>query len=114
VERESEEPEGQTFTVPILGALFGSIVVVLVVAFLNSHLGRGFEEDGDAPARALVAAPLIIDATVLVAASLAALVPEYRRPSLRVAEIAAWLIPAWLVISGMALAAISFALHHAD
>jgi hypothetical protein len=86
-----------------------------VIAILNSHIGRGFEDDLDAPARTLVAAPLIIAATVVVIASLAALlVPDYRRLSLRVAEIAGWLIPAWLVMSGMALGAISFALHHAS
>ena len=110
--RESEEPEDQTFTLPMLGALYGSVVVV--IAILNSHIGRGFEDDVDAPARTLVAAPVIVAATVVVVASLAALVPGYRRPSLKVAEIAAWLIPAWLVMSGMALAAISFALHHAS
>jgi hypothetical protein len=43
----------------------------------------------------------------------ALLAPEYRRPSLRIAEIASWLIPAWLVMGGMVLGAISFALHHA-
>jgi hypothetical protein len=114
VARENEEPEDQTFTIPMLGALYGSVVVVVVIAILNSHIGRGFEDDVDAPARTLVAAPVIVAATVVVVASLAALVPGYRRPSLKVAEIAAWLIPAWLVMSGMALAAISFALHHAS
>jgi len=38
----------------------------------------------------------------------------HRRPALRVAEIAGWLIPAWLVMGGMVLGAISFALHHAN
>jgi hypothetical protein len=112
--RESEEPEDQTFTLPMLGALYGSVVVVVVIAILNSHIGRNLEDDLDAPARTLVAAPVITAATVVVVASLAALVPEYRRPSLKVAEIAAWLIPAWLVMSGMALGAISFALHHSS
>jgi hypothetical protein len=110
-----EPPDDQTFTVPMLGALYGSIVVVVVIAVLNSHLGRGFEDDLDAPARTLVAAPVIIAATVVVVACLSALlVPGYRRPSLKVAEIAGWLIPAWLVMSGMALGAISFALDHAS
>jgi hypothetical protein len=99
----------------MLGALYGSIVVVAVIAVLNSHLGRSIEDDLDAPARTLVAAPVITAATVVVVACLAALlVPAYRRPSLKVAEIAAWLIPAWLVMAGMALGAISFALHHAS
>jgi hypothetical protein len=114
-EESRQEPEAQTFTAPMLGALYGSMVVVVVVAILNSHLGRGFENDLDTPARTLVAAPLVIAATLVVAASLSALlVPEYRRPCLRVAEIAGWMIPAWLVMAGMALGAISFALNHAS
>jgi hypothetical protein len=112
--REEEPQEDQTFTVPMLGALYGSVVVVVVIAVLNSHIGRGFEDDVDAPARTLVAAPVIIAATVVVVASLAALVPGYRRPALKVAEIAGWLIPAWLVMSGMGVGAVSFALHHAS
>lgn len=53
--------------------------------------------------------------TVVFAASMLALIlPGYRRPSLRAAEIGGWLIPAWLVMSAMVLGAIAFALHHAD
>jgi hypothetical protein len=86
-----------------------------VVAILNSHLGRGLENEIDAPARTLVAAPVIASALVVFVASMIALLaPAYRRPSLRVAEIGSWLIPAWLVMGGMVLAAISFALHHAS
>lgn len=111
---ESEEEEAQTFTMPLLGALYGSLVIVAVVAILNSHIGRGLEDEIDAPARTLVAAPVIAAALVVFVASMVALLaPEYRRPSLRIAEIGAWLIPAWLVMGGMVLAAISFALHHA-
>ena len=44
----------------------------------------------------------------------ALILPGYRRPSLRVAEIGGWLIPAWLMMAAMVLGAISFALHHAD
>jgi hypothetical protein len=110
---DGEEP--QTFTWPLLGALYGSLVIVAVVAVLASHLGRGFEDEIDAPARTLVAAPVVIAATVLFMASMAALLlPRYRRPSLRIAEIGAWLIPAWLVMSAMVIGAVAFALHHAD
>src|SRR5437764_13268608 len=114
-----DEPEEQvdeevgTFTVPLLGALYSSVVIVVVLAILNSDVGRGLENRIDAPARALIAAPVILTAVVVFVASMfALLLPEYRRPSLRVAEIGSWLIPAWLVMGGMALGAISFALHH--
>jgi hypothetical protein len=111
--REPEE-EPRTFTMPLLGALYSSLVIVAVVAILNSHIGRGLEDEIDAPARTLVAAPVIASAVVVFVASMVALLaPEHRRPSLRIAEIASWLIPAWLVMGGMVLGAISFALHHA-
>ena len=113
--REPDRDEEMTFTMPLLGALYGSLVIVVVVALLNSQIGRALDNDIDAPARTLIAAPVIIAAAVVFVASMVALiVPDYRRPSLRVAEIAGWLIPAWLVMGGMALAAISFALHLAD
>jgi hypothetical protein len=90
-------------------------VIVAVIAVLESHLGRGLENEIDAPARTLVAAPVVIAATVVFLASMLALVvPQYRRPALRVAEIGGWLIPAWLVMSAMVLGAIAFALHHTD
>jgi hypothetical protein len=110
-----EEGNEATFTLPLLGALYGSLVIVVMVAILNSHIGRGLENEIDAPARTLIAAPVILAATVVFVASMVALIlPEYRRPALRVAEISGWLIPAWLVMGGMTLGAISFALHHAD
>jgi hypothetical protein len=57
----------------------------------------------------------VITALVVFVASMVALVvPQYRRPSLRVAELAGWLIPAWLIISGLVLGAISFALGRTD
>ncbi len=40
------------------------------------------------------------------------MLPAYRRPSLRVAESAAWLIPAWLIIGALVLGAIDFALNN--
>ena len=113
--RPEEEPEATTFTWPLIGALYGSLVIIAIVALLSSHLGRSLDDRIDAPARTLVAAPVIISATVVFAASMVALIlPAYRRASLRVAEIAAWLVPAWLVMGAMVLGAISFALNHAD
>lgn len=109
------EQKPQTFTWPLLGALYGSLVIVAVVAVLASDAGRSFEDEVDAPARTLVAAPVVVAAAVLFLASMVALIlPGYRRPSLRVAEIFAWLIPAWLVMSAMGIGAVAFALHHAD
>jgi hypothetical protein len=111
---EAEQPVDQTFTWPLLGALYGSLVIVAVVAVLASGAGRAFENEVDAPARTLVAAPVVFFAAVLFAASIVALIgPGYRRASLRVAEIAAWLIPAWLVMCAMGIGAVAFALHHA-
>jgi len=113
VERENGEPE-QTFTMPLLGMLYASLVVVLLVAFLNSHWARSIDDEVAAPARTLIAAPVIFGGVVVFAACMVALLaPAYRRPAMRIAEFAAWLIPAWLVMGAMVLGAISFALHHA-
>src|SRR3954468_6691940 len=113
--QDAEQPEGTTFTLPLLGALYSSVVVVVLVALLNSHTGRDLDDKIDAPARTLIAAPVIASAVVVfVSCLIALLLPAYRRPSLRVAEIGAWLIPAWLVMGAMVLGAISFALNHAD
>jgi hypothetical protein len=112
--REPEE-EPQTFAMPLLGALYGSLVIVAVLAVLNSHLGRSLDDEIDAPARAMIAAPVILAATVVFVACMVALIlPGHRRPAMRVGEIAGWVIPAWLVMGAMVLGAISFALHHAD
>ena len=112
--RDQEEPQA-TFTMPLLGALYGSLVIVAVVALLSSHLGRDLDDKIDAPARTMIAAPVIVAAGVVFIACMVALIqPLYRRPVLRVAEIAAWLIPAWLLIGALVLGAISFALDHAD
>jgi uncharacterized membrane protein len=114
-EPEEFEEEPQTFTWPLLGALYGSLVIVAVAALLNSHVGRSLDDKVDAPARALIAVPIVVVAAVVAIASLIALLaPEQRRPSLKVAEIGSWLIPAWLVMGAMVLGAISFALSHAD
>ena len=113
--REPEEQESRTFTLPMLGALYGSVVIVAVAALLNSHVGRGLEDEIDAPARAMIAVPVVFLASVVAIASLLAMIfPESRRSCLRVAELAGWLIPAWLLIGAMILGAISFALNHAD
>ena len=109
------EQDAQSFTWPLLGALYGSLVIVAVVALLSSNLGRTFEDEVDAPARALVAVPVVFFAAVVFLASIVALIaPGARRPALRVAEIAAWLVPAWLVMSAMAIGAVDFALHRAS
>ncbi len=111
--RELEHERPQTFTWPLLGALYSSVVIVVVVAVLNSDLGRDLDNKIDAPARTLIAAPVIITAAIVFAASLVALLaPDHRRPSLKIAEIGSWLIPAWLVMGAMVLLAIDFALHH--
>jgi hypothetical protein len=112
---EPGKQEPQAFTWPLIGALYGSLVVVAVVVILDSHIGRGLEDEVDAPARALIAVPVVATAVVVFVASMLALVlPAYRRPSLKVAEIAGWLIPAWLIIGAMVLGAVDFAIHHAD
>jgi magnesium-transporting ATPase (P-type) len=112
---EAEQPVDETFTWPLLGALYGSVVIVAVVAVLASGAGRGFEDEVDAPARTLVAAPVVVFAAVLFIASMAGLVvPSYRRVFMRIAEIAGWLIPAWLVMCAMVIGAVAFALHHAS
>jgi hypothetical protein len=113
-EPEEDERKDETFTLPLLGALYSSLVIVVLVALLNSHVGRSLDREVAAPARTLIAAPVICFATVCFAACMVALIaPDYRRPGLRVAEISGWLIPAWLVMGAMALGAVSFALHHA-
>jgi hypothetical protein len=113
--REPGEPEEATFTWPLVGALYGSLVIVAVVALLSSHFGRDLDDRIDAPARTLVAVPVIVSAAAVFTASMVALIlPAYRRVAMRVAEIASWLIPAWLVMAAMVLGAISFALDHAN
>jgi hypothetical protein len=112
---EREDTQQTTFTLPLIGALYSSLVIVVILALLNSHLGRDLDDRIGAPARTLIAAPVIISATVVFVACMIALIqPAYRRAAMRVAEIASWLIPAWLVMGAMVLGAISFALNHAD
>jgi hypothetical protein len=114
VAKEPEEERPQTFALPMLGALYGSVVIVAVVAVLSSHVGRDLDDQIGAPAQALIAVPVIFTATVVAIASLLAMMlPGARRACLRVAEIAGWLIPAWLLIGAMVLGAISYALDHA-
>src|SRR5215207_6191574 len=107
---DADEQEPQTFTWPLLGALYGSLVIVAVIAVLESQIGRELEDEIDAPARTLIAAPVVLMALIVFAASMVALVvPAFRRPSLRVAEIAGWLIPAWLIIGALMLGATDYA-----
>jgi hypothetical protein len=111
----AREPEETTFTWPLLGALYGSLVIVAIVALLSSHVGRGLDDRIGAPARSLIAVPVIVSAAVVFVASMVALLlPTHRRTAMRFAEIASWVIPAWLVMGAMVLGAISFALNHAD
>ena len=113
--RELDQEEPQTFTLPLLGALYGSVVIVAVVAVLSSHVGRDLDDEIGAPAQTLIAVPVVFAASVVAIVSLLAMVlPRSRASCLRVAEIAAWLIPAWLLIGAMVLGAISYALDHAD
>jgi hypothetical protein len=110
-----EDPDETTFTWPLLGALYGSLVIVAIVALLSSHVGRSLDDKIGAPARTLIATPVIVSAAVVFIASMVALlVPAYRRMAMRFAEIGSWVIPAWLVMGAMVLGAISFALDHAN
>ena len=104
---DGQEP--QTFAGPMAGMLGGSLVVVAVIAFLSSRLGRGVEDELDAPARTLIVAPIVVVAVVVFCASMLALLPEYRRPALRVAELGGWLIAAWAVMGAVILAGLQFA-----
>ena len=70
---QAEEEQSQTFTMPLLGALYSSLVIVAVIAVLNSDIGRDLDRRIDAPARTLIAAPVIITAVVVFVASLVAL-----------------------------------------
>src|SRR4029453_10640807 len=89
--REPEEEAG-TFPWPLLGALYGSLVIVGVIAILESRIGRHLEDEIDAPARTLIAAPVVLTAVVVfVASTVARVLPAYRRPSLRGGASAAWL-----------------------
>ena len=65
---------------PMVGMVRSSLVVVAVIAILNSQIGRDIEDDLSAPARTLIAAPAVIAAVVAFCASMLALLPEYRRP----------------------------------
>ena len=111
--RDRDEEQPQTFAWPLIGALYASVVVIVVIAILESNLGRRLEHELAAPARTLIAAPVVATAVIVFLASMVALVaPRYRRSAMKVAEIAAWLIPAWLMIGALVLGAVDYALHH--
>jgi hypothetical protein len=87
------------------------VVTAVVIALLDTDLGRGLQRDLDAPARALVAAPVLaLAAVVFVTCVLALVLPAARDRLLRIAGMAGWLIPAWLLMSGLVLGAIAYAL----
>jgi hypothetical protein len=113
VERDEPEQVPQPFTAPLLGALYASTVVVVVIFILSTGLGRRLEDRLDAPARTLIAAPVITLAVIVFCACMVALIqPAYRSQSMRVAEITGWLIPAWLLMAATTLGAIAYALDH--
>jgi hypothetical protein len=114
-ERDRTAAEPQPFTWPILGTLYASVMAATVVAILDTDFGRDLQDRLSAPARALVAVPVLVLCLILFCASLLALVaPAYRRRSMRVAEITAWVIPAWLLMSGLVLGALAYALARLD
>jgi hypothetical protein len=116
-ERPPENDGGffEGFGLAALGALYASVVSAVVIAVLDTDLGRDLQRDIDAPARAMVAAPVLaLAAVVFVTCVLALLLPASRDRLLRVAGMAGWLIPAWLLMSGLVLGAIAFALGQID
>jgi hypothetical protein len=87
------------------------VVTAVVIAVLDTDFGRDLQRDLDAPARALVAAPVLaLAAVVFVACVLALVLPAERDRLLRIAGMAGWLIPAWLLMAGLVLGAIAYAL----
>ena len=112
-EPQEEEPP-RTFTMPLLACLYGSVVVIAVIFVLRTDIGRQIEDKLEAPARTLIAAPLVVLALVVFVGGLVALIPAYRRQSMRVVEIAAWIIPAWAMMTALVLAAISYGLSRLD
>jgi hypothetical protein len=71
------------------------VVTAVVIALLDTDLGRDLQRDLDAPALALI-------------------LPAARDRLLRIAGMAGWLIPAWLLMSGLVLGAIAYALDSLD
>lgn len=57
-------------------------------------------------------APIVIAAMVVFCASMLAMLPEYRRAALRVAELGGWLIAAWAVMAAVILAGLQYAVDH--
>jgi protein-S-isoprenylcysteine O-methyltransferase Ste14 len=110
-EQDYDAPPPQPFTWPVIGTLYSAVVASIVIAILDTDFGRDLQERLDAPARALVAAPVLFFCAVVFCSSLVALVvPRYRRQSTRIAEYGAWLIPAWLLMSGVVLGGLAYAL----
>jgi hypothetical protein len=108
---EGEENPLEGFGLAAFGALYASIVTAAVIAVLDTDFGRELQRDLDAPARAMVAAPVLaLAAVVFVTCVLALILPAARVRLLGIAGMAGWLIPAWLLMSGLVLGAIAFAL----
>ena len=99
------------FGLAALGALYASVVTAVVIAILDTDFGRELGEDLEAPVRAMIAAPVLILASVVFVASLLALtMPQHQKRLLGVAGIAGWLIPAVLIIATVLIATVAVAL----
>jgi hypothetical protein len=111
--RAGERSEAEEYVLATFGALYASVVVAVVIAILDTDFGRGLGSALDAPARTLIAVPVLTLAAVVFAASLLALVLPASRPRmLAIAGIAGWLIPAWLVMVAVVIGGVAYALHH--
>jgi hypothetical protein len=99
------------FGLAALGALYASVVTAVVVSLLDTDFGRDLGKGIVGPIRAFIAVPVLGLAAVVFVASLAALIqPAARKRLLGIAGIAAWLIPAWLVIGAVLVGSLSWAL----
>ena len=99
------------FGLAALGALYASVVTVVVLALLDTDVGRNLGNGIEGPIRGFIAVPVLTLAAVVFTASLAALIyPTARKRLLGIAGIAAWLIPAWLVIGAVLVGSLSYAL----
>jgi hypothetical protein len=92
-----------------IGALFSAFVAALVIAFLDTDIGRDAAARLEGPGRALVAAPVLVMCGVIFCLSVLALVlPERRDRLLNAAMLTAWLIAAWALMAAVILAGLAF------
>jgi hypothetical protein len=111
VDKQAEREPSEDYSLAAVGALYASLVFVVVIAILDTNLGRDLTDRLGAPVRAMIAVPVLVLATVVFGCSVAALVlPAWRRGMLRLAGIASWLIPAWLVIAAVLIGSLILAL----